>query len=1477
MSEVPAAETSTLDAAAGPPPFVVCGPMLRRVDPVGVTVFVAVRAACIVTLTIFEAAGSARGPVVASGSRAARRLGDGLYVVAVQATGTLRPGQLYGYDLAFSGSAGTWGSLLDPTVVAATPDQALGVLTYAAQPGAGASVPRYPSFATPPAEPGRLRIFHGSCRNPLGEGMDAFPALDPIIAEAVGDPDQRPHQLVLTGDQIYADNVADVLLAMIQGHSAVPARPGEPAVPARPGIADSLGMGPEALPVSTTNQPTDRTFPPGLRAPALTATARFTTHQADSHLMSLREYVCMYLLVWSDQPWPATYPRFEDVFPVETRILQDPQGRAAGDTLYDQLIGGRPYTLTAAQRPIVERFRRWHEQALQLRIFQQGLPAVRRQLANVPTYMVADDHEVSDDWNMTRAWVTNAVVEAPLGRRIVRNALAAYALFQSWGNDPARFAESGPAGEPGREMLAALGGWLGAPNPTDDLRLCTRLGLPTGVDADGRMLRPTGALVYHFTVTWPKYQLIALDTRTWREFPTGTKPGGLLLADQPLNEMLTGGGVLDDEALTVLAQPIALFGMPLLERVIQPLAQVPLGRYGADLDDAWMQSEAALHKFLGRLLSAAPPGPDGIRRRRVVLLGGDIHFGFAERIRYSATLPYACGPDPAKPFEGINRTEGVLAGFVSSALRNEASMTRLLHVTGYAPVLDVQRRLDLVGWANEDRGKEGQRRHVGTEVAVAADAGAGVGVGWWAYGRPAVGDLDGLKLLSEPPEWSVQVQFLRHDESDPAAPGDEPAQPVLDPDGLTPRQKLDQYAAAAGNLEKWFGRWGTGREIVGHNNLGELRFTWPTGQGKTATQRLWWYAPDGRPAPLTTHTVDLGYGCSLLTPAPYGGYVLHPDDRDAEDPDPENPAKPKPARYGGVDRPAEPVIEKLVDRLQSELAELGFDHQPKPGEYDLHTYWAVREFQTHARADRVAYERPGDTAARYSDRLEPVEVPEAERYLGPIHGFADLPTQVAIKHWLDKRWRAPVVVESWQVAGRTPQRLAAPNVWRSDVDLPADQRLYARVVTGRPPDAGPAPTNHPELIALGVRNSRPDQPEWAGPVVEPVSELLPEHLLPRPDGQVTGPSLRVLVTNAGSNNPAIAEPAGRQLSTFKVLRAVAENTRPGSTGGYFDVVDGDDRALLRVGPYGWAADGPRPAPPVNPPPFTLRAEPGQFWAWLAALRATDRDAYDALGGLAGLVGTPGFGKDGAALLLPELRVLRARMGLTGPDAGTPVVIEGWPDVLPLRGWHWVHRFTLALRTHDGVRRSIWQFARQGLHDLLGTAWDPPDVARRSVPDVPGADHKPRRVRVGDLFTSERAVALLACWQAYRADQLVALGTPQDGEPNTQRIVPRAGSALRAVLVRARALGPDFSGPPTGWADAHEQALITALGEVAGADAEVAAALTGVRSWPQWPDGLDYRLPVEELGTEPGEPVEPGLSALRGSLRLDTTGLPRFVA
>jgi len=66
----------------------------------------------------------------------------------------------------------------------------------------------------------------------------------------------------------------------------------------------------------------------------------------------------------------------------------------------------------------------------QVQWYLDGVPRVRRLLANVPSFMTFDDHEVTDDWNITPRWAKQTRSNA-LGRAVLRNALAACTIFQS--------------------------------------------------------------------------------------------------------------------------------------------------------------------------------------------------------------------------------------------------------------------------------------------------------------------------------------------------------------------------------------------------------------------------------------------------------------------------------------------------------------------------------------------------------------------------------------------------------------------------------------------------------------------------------------------------------------------------------------------------------------------------------------------------------------------------------------------------------------------------------------------------------------------------------------------------------------------------------------------------------------------------------------------------------------------------------------
>ena len=54
-------------------------------------------------------------------------------------------------------------------------------------------------------------------------------------------------------------------------------------------------------------------------------------------------------------------------------------------------------------------------------------------LANVPTFMTFDDHEIGNDWNLTGGWVEQ-MKRSKGWIKAVTEGLAAYWMYQGWGN-----------------------------------------------------------------------------------------------------------------------------------------------------------------------------------------------------------------------------------------------------------------------------------------------------------------------------------------------------------------------------------------------------------------------------------------------------------------------------------------------------------------------------------------------------------------------------------------------------------------------------------------------------------------------------------------------------------------------------------------------------------------------------------------------------------------------------------------------------------------------------------------------------------------------------------------------------------------------------------------------------------------------------------------------------------------------------------
>jgi hypothetical protein len=192
-----------------------------------------------------------------------------------------------------------------------------------------------------------LNLLYGSCRKLHGKGEDCLAIADELISNSVIDLYKRPSALFLTGDQIYADDVADPLIEYLARFSV-----------------KLLGW--EEQINGLDKRLTDLRI--GERQHIVNEYAKFTSESAGNHLLSFGEFAAMHLVAWNIENWPKKYP------------------------------SDFKKTISQKEQKNIDL------QIEQLKQASKVLPSIRRVLANIPTYMICDDHEITDDWNITKEW-----------------------------------------------------------------------------------------------------------------------------------------------------------------------------------------------------------------------------------------------------------------------------------------------------------------------------------------------------------------------------------------------------------------------------------------------------------------------------------------------------------------------------------------------------------------------------------------------------------------------------------------------------------------------------------------------------------------------------------------------------------------------------------------------------------------------------------------------------------------------------------------------------------------------------------------------------------------------------------------------------------------------------------------------------------------------------------------------------------------
>jgi hypothetical protein len=808
-------------------PRVLAGPLLRKVTPTSVTVWLALRIGATVKLTVRDD----HDAEVMEGSRTTVAIGSNLHLVAVTAmaasSGGLHEGVIHSYDLTFD---------FDDQV-------SLGLDHILATAGAPLAYPPFarPTFCLPSSNLNTLRLLQGSCRMPHGNGKEAMDLADFLLAQSAENPARRPQQMLLTGDQIYADDVAPAVLLMLSD------------------AADTLLGWKELLPVADDHggPKTAAQLPPFLRKSIL-EDAGFTSEDLDAHLMSLGEYLCMYLFVWSDTLWPIkeNMPSFGDL-------------EAATRPHLDDRKALNQWLIARAQRHDRERFQKKKKEsdkdteADKIDMFRNALPQVRRALANVPSYMIFDDHEVTDDWNMTRDFCKGIYGNA-LGLRVIQNALVAYVLCQHWGNAPEQFDLLGQTAVelPGQKLLALVDRTDAERYKRDSPALRTLVGVQDAAVLQGRpergLFHEANTLLFNFTIEGPAHQVVFTDTRTWRSFPHDDDEGGVLLPSEQMLEQIGRTPPTGERALLVVlttnsppVQPIR--SATRFDFITNTFEHFP------DVYEAWELPSLPFDRLMVALTDKLPL-VGGQRTGSVILLSGDVHHSFASRLLYNAKARFEDRKlQPAK---------SVVAQLVASAFRKQTKLTLGLHREGYAYGPNFIARLLIPSHKRE--GYAGWSTLAGSERAVGQRgrevAGAWVPLVTLTLDQPTVQvSPDGFFLgvaidPTEAPDYSYTLDYLLPTRD--TIPTEQPAPiPVLG-SGATPQDRM-KAAAAFHTATRQYRKYNAGSKqvtkVIGVNNLGEITFTWDANdpRKRKVSHTLHWRPDKTDTVQVTDYVVSL--------------------------------------------------------------------------------------------------------------------------------------------------------------------------------------------------------------------------------------------------------------------------------------------------------------------------------------------------------------------------------------------------------------------------------------------------------------------------------------------------------------------------------------------------------------------------------------------------------------------------------------------
>jgi hypothetical protein len=547
----------------------------------------------------------------------------------------------------------------------------------------------------------------------------------------------------------------------------------------------------------------------------------------------------------------------------------------------------------------------------------------------------------------------------------------------------------------------------------------------------------------------------------------------------------------------------------------------------------------------------------------------------------------------------------------------------------------------------------------------------------------------------------------------------------------------------------------------------------------------------------------------------YGNFDLRRKDHDGK------PAQNIPPRWSGIDNPpitvanaetaaattgngAALAVPEHVRKLQEDLISLGFSVLGKPsGDFGPRTEWAVREFQIYASMSQVAcvrddkkgqllldqagspvrvnnldvyYDGSAGIVAKagkapvvsgttvgpvsyYVDSLK--SVTNAAKYTGPISGVVNEKTRAAIEYWLDNDYRCPVVFEAWKITAGARVDLAPKgcNIWAHDSFTEGPPRVVVRDFSSY--FSFPTGRAQTEYHAVGYYQSG----TYGGPNAGKAhswssqTEMTVENITGSP------------VNPTQVNSPA--------LSTYRTIRVVAE----AECFGRFDVLNAWDNALISGGPCHWTMGN-----------FGANAYgKGEFVGFMAYLKNRNPEIFKKVFGDFGLYpakewSSPSLYDSNTMTYAGWVKLTNDTYAIsqsTHADSEFTGLGVSQDEAHYLKTWHWFYRLSMAARTIPGYRAAMWSMAKLRLKEILT---DPIGFQ---------AGGATVNSTIGNIYTSEKAVAILLRWHVWRPSHVV-------GDPPNNR--------LRAVLQSTinGSAGINWQLPIASWGAAHESALTAKL-------------------------------------------------------------------